>query len=560
MVNMDKRCSICEKSFSRPDVLRRHIFTVHNSKPQEYSLMQVPEKLTQLSDVQDNVQGLVDSLQMEPRTPIQGPMALNQKANLKFQHPFTCTISAPTGGGKTYFVLNMLMHGKIEPRPERIIYVYKRWQPLYDTMKQSVYPPIEFVKGIPENIDDDSFINSNERNVIILDDMMCTARNDPKIADLFMEGSHHRNISVINLTQSLFPGGKYSTTQRRNSLYMVIFKSPVSQDQIRSLGTFMSPGKLTEFLSIYNRATMRSHGYLIVDAKSNTPPSQRFITNIFAEDQIGGAPPQDVSPQPNAIPIRGVMPPPGMPDKARIRVLRQEGDGIKATNSPITNHSEDSNQSDDIPENSNMDIRDITPCNYCGVVYDDVDNLQSHLHDGCSRKRKLSMTDEMPESKKIKLNDIDQNNSYIRFYNDAVEENEQEKRVIMRKYKREGMDENEANEMAESDLYPKYKKSFFKIYRAVLGFNIQLETSDTHKKLMAEILQLEKEGNPLKSSIKHVLTKYAYMFEDFLEYSDGDGTDDETDDETKQESGEESGVESDGESISDQEESTSDRE
>ena len=40
------------------------------------------------------------------------------------------------------------------------------------------------------------------------------------IEDVFTEGSHHRNLSVINVTQNIFPSGKHAVTQRRNTQYM----------------------------------------------------------------------------------------------------------------------------------------------------------------------------------------------------------------------------------------------------------------------------------------------------------------------------------------------------
>ena len=47
--------------------------------------------------------------------------------------------------------------------------------------------------------------------------MMDIAGNNKAVSDLFTEGSHHRNLSVINLTQSLFPKRKNTVTQRRNT-------------------------------------------------------------------------------------------------------------------------------------------------------------------------------------------------------------------------------------------------------------------------------------------------------------------------------------------------------
>ncbi len=198
---------------------------------------------------------------------------------LVFQHPFTMTVSGPTGSGKTYFIKSLLEHDKIAPSPARIVYLYKRWQPLYDAMKETL--DIEFIKGIPDTLDDDAFFDVNIPNLLIIDDMMGLASQDPKIADLFTEGSHHRNLTVINLTQNLFPQGRNSVTQRRNTHYMVIFKSPTSQDQIRTLASFMFPGKVCQFLDTYQEATSKPHGYLVIDSKQNTPDDERLKTNIF---------------------------------------------------------------------------------------------------------------------------------------------------------------------------------------------------------------------------------------------------------------------------------------
>jgi hypothetical protein len=44
------------------------------------------------------------------------------------------------------------------------------------------------------------------RNVIVFDDLMSTAVKDPRINDLFTEGSHHRNVTVIALNQHMYFG------------------------------------------------------------------------------------------------------------------------------------------------------------------------------------------------------------------------------------------------------------------------------------------------------------------------------------------------------------------
>ena len=121
---------------------------------------------------------------------------------LKLRHLFTMMVAASTGGGKTWFVKDLLENREqwISPAPQRIVWIYGQWQPLYAEM-QRIIPGIEFVKGILANIEDVSkqFLNPAIRNLIVIDDLMSEASNDKRICDLFTKGSHHHNLSVICL-------------------------------------------------------------------------------------------------------------------------------------------------------------------------------------------------------------------------------------------------------------------------------------------------------------------------------------------------------------------------
>ena len=57
---------------------------------------------------------------------------------------------------------------------------------------------MNFVEGLPDGNSQDPSRN----NFIIIDDLMHEA--DKKIAKLFTQGSHHKNASVIFLTQNIF--------------------------------------------------------------------------------------------------------------------------------------------------------------------------------------------------------------------------------------------------------------------------------------------------------------------------------------------------------------------
>ena len=131
-------------------------------------------------------------------------------------------------------------------------------------------PNIEFVKGIPTTLEQDSYFDVNKRNLIVFDDQMIDASNDKRIVNLFTRGSHHRNLSVIYIVQKLFHQGKGSRSISLNSHYLVLFKNPRDKLQILTLGKQMYPGQTDFFLNQYEEAVKRPFGYLLIDLKTTT--------------------------------------------------------------------------------------------------------------------------------------------------------------------------------------------------------------------------------------------------------------------------------------------------
>ena len=200
------------------------------------------------------------------------------EAPVRLLHPFTMTISGPTSCGKTYLMKCVLTStGLIQPAPERIVWLYKRWQPLYDEIQLMVRPRPEFVQGIPGNLDKDEFIDPKIRNLLVCDDLMSASSKDPRVTDLFTEGSHHRNLSVIAINQNLY----YSKdpTQRRNCHYLVLFNNPIDQQPIMTLARQMYPGNPQTLMNKYREAVERRYGYLLIDLKPQTDAGMRLRPN-----------------------------------------------------------------------------------------------------------------------------------------------------------------------------------------------------------------------------------------------------------------------------------------
>ena len=76
-------------------------------------------------------------------------------------------------------------------------------------------PTIEFVKGIPEYLENDFYLDVNIRNLIVIDDQMIEAGKDNRIVNLFTKGSHHRDLNVIYIVQNLFHQGKGNRTIKK---------------------------------------------------------------------------------------------------------------------------------------------------------------------------------------------------------------------------------------------------------------------------------------------------------------------------------------------------------
>ena len=133
-------------------------------------------------------------------------------------HPFTCMVAGMTGSGKTVWVQSLLQQAQtvIDQPPERAIWCYSQWQNAY-TLLVMMIPTIEFVKGIPESLENDSSLDVNIRNLIVIDDQMIEAGKDNRIVNLFTKGSHHRNRSVIYIVQNLFHQGKGNRSTSLNS-------------------------------------------------------------------------------------------------------------------------------------------------------------------------------------------------------------------------------------------------------------------------------------------------------------------------------------------------------
>ena len=204
----------------------------------------------------------------------------------RFEHPFTSMIAGMTGSGKTAWARSLPQEASetICPPLERIVWCYSQWQPACTEMLVAM-PHIEFVKGIPTALEQDSYFDVNKHNLIVFDDQMIDASKDKRIVNPFIRGSHHRNLSVIYIVQNLFYQGKGSRSISLNSHYLMLFKNPRDKLHILTLAKQMYPGQTDFVLNQYEEAVKRPFGYLLIDLKTTTQDNCRLRTNVLPTEE-----------------------------------------------------------------------------------------------------------------------------------------------------------------------------------------------------------------------------------------------------------------------------------
>ena len=192
--------------------------------------------------------------------------------NAHLIHPFSAILSAPSGGGKTRFTLRLIDHidEMVNPSIQKIVWCYGIYQKIFDN-----YAHVHFHEGLPDINDFDG----KQRTLLVLDDLM--GCDDEKVMQLFTKISHHKNVSVLYLTQNLFYKSKHSRTISLNAHYFIIFKNVRDATQIGNLARQMFPGNSKFMMEAFADATMVPYGYLLIDLKAETDERLRLRTNIF---------------------------------------------------------------------------------------------------------------------------------------------------------------------------------------------------------------------------------------------------------------------------------------
>ena len=212
----------------------------------------------------------------------------------KIQCPSRLVIAGPTMSGKSTFALQLITHREdvYSHKFERIVYALPQssihLQQEFIKKLTEVFPQINICEGLPD-VEELCLTTDTSHKLLVLDDLMMQVFSSGKMLELITNFSHHCNISVVIICQSLYLPAKHRLTLIRNCSEKVIFHDKVDQNQLQILSRHIFPSKpnfLKECFNIlYNIKTRKELKYLFIDASmlSELPHNAIVRSNIFPE-------------------------------------------------------------------------------------------------------------------------------------------------------------------------------------------------------------------------------------------------------------------------------------
>ena len=187
------------------------------------------------------------------------------------RQPSSVIVAGPSGRGKSELVEQWLRYLNVfQVKPKKIVYAYDRWQPPVRPYAKEGWHSVSSGLLDPNHLT--KWFGPTRGGVLVLDDLMEEGGQYKRVLDLFTKDSHHRNITVLYLTQDLFPPGKFSKTINRNAHYVVAFKNPRDQTCIRII--------LLQAFPFFKRITSRPFGYLMLDVHPASDDRYRLWSHL----------------------------------------------------------------------------------------------------------------------------------------------------------------------------------------------------------------------------------------------------------------------------------------
>ena len=161
----------------------------------------------------------------------------------------------------------------------KIVYAYSKVSRNFKEMRDND-ASMTFYVGLPMKEDLTEWTKDREDLSLVLDDLVYRVIQSFDYMELFSIYVHHLKVSVIFISQNLFPQGNYCRVISLNCQYLVLFKNPRDNFQIRYLATQLYRNT-SYFLDPYDKATQKPYSYLLVDLSVSAKREYALRTGIF---------------------------------------------------------------------------------------------------------------------------------------------------------------------------------------------------------------------------------------------------------------------------------------
>jgi hypothetical protein len=136
---------------------------------------------------------------------------------LPFHSPTTILVSGCTQSGKTYFTKRLLENadGMFTVPPQKIMYAYSEYQPLFDVMRQTI-PNIIFHQGLPDREELEALSEGMDHVVLVLDLML-------KIMENMLGVCIHRPVPERQRSKTSLEF-RFTNLTRSNQIFQTFFR------------------------------------------------------------------------------------------------------------------------------------------------------------------------------------------------------------------------------------------------------------------------------------------------------------------------------------------------
>ena len=178
----------------------------------------------------------------------------------KLKLPFRMCVVAPSGSGKTNFVINLLrLFSAGDGTFETVTILTKNAdEPLYNWLKDKV-PQISIQEGLSKMPKLDDY-DKKANHLLVFDDLVLS-KDLSMVENVYIRG-RKLGVSVIFISQSYF---KIPKIIRLNTNYMVILKIPSNRDLNMILSESGIGLTKDELMRMYDYATLEKFSPLLID-------------------------------------------------------------------------------------------------------------------------------------------------------------------------------------------------------------------------------------------------------------------------------------------------------